>query len=155
LTSDTVIIQVSVPANALGTERSVRFHFSGYFRNNTGSNQTFTFKIKYGATTMVNCTSASIHSSAVYAAFDFSGTMANCGATNDQKVGGSMTYTRPTADPTNGYGGIGQLDTTFLAGAFRGSAAEYSTAAKTFYLYLSKSSSSVVMYVDQAILELV
>ncbi|MCX6020583.1 MAG: carboxypeptidase-like regulatory domain-containing protein [Chloroflexi bacterium] len=59
--AETTVISQSVPAGILGTTRTVKVTIEGDYVNNTGGNQSLLWKLKLGATTVVNSSSGSIN----------------------------------------------------------------------------------------------
>jgi hypothetical protein len=50
-TTETIVYNLTVPANALGTTKTLRVVFQGDYENSTGSAQNLTLKVKYGGST--------------------------------------------------------------------------------------------------------
>lgn len=127
----------SIPAGALGTTRSVHLSFRGDYLNSSGSNKTYTIKIKYGATTMyedVNTTASATNRHPLI----FDVWLGNTGETNSQY----MTFNWISGNAVAATTGLGDLATaTTNSGQIgSGTATEDSTAAKTFTVTMTLSS---------------
>lgn len=63
-TTETDILAYTVAAGTLGTDKAIRVMIKADYQNNSGSNRTFTLKLKYGATTMYSSATPSFATSA-------------------------------------------------------------------------------------------
>ncbi len=62
--TETDLLAYSVPASTLGTDKVIRVSIKASYLNNSGSDRTFTLKIKYGATTMYSSATPALTTSA-------------------------------------------------------------------------------------------
>ena len=86
--NETSIYSFTVPAGLLETNRTLRVHMVATFLNNTGNNtRTYRLRVKLGATTLLDKTTASVASNAT--AVDLSGliTLSNANSANAQVAG--------------------------------------------------------------------
>jgi hypothetical protein len=128
-TTETSVYSYSIGANVLGADGAVRLTMHGDYKNDSGSAQTFTLKVKFGSTTMFEDVSASIP--------DFGASrlpwwmqlvLANKNATNSQTFGSQYMLTSIGAGT-----GVGRIDTDelYFHGGPQGSASEDTTGALT------------------------
>jgi hypothetical protein len=85
-TTETTIYSYNVPAGLLGTTRGLRVRIRGTYTNNSGSNKTIRLRLKLGATTVLDKTSAAVATSATAANFFSTFIISNAGATNSQEA---------------------------------------------------------------------
>jgi len=153
-TSWTAALTHAVPAGSMGTNRTLRFTLSGYYRNWSGSAKNMYLRIKFGSTVMCEVTMPMGISSSAYRPITIKGNLANLNATNSQAVAAEVIFMVNTSNPTTGYGGA--TTSGFAVGALRGAASEDTTAAVTLEVALYRAdASNVSITIDQAILELV
>lgn len=137
-TTPTTVYSFSVPANLMGTTGVLRLRMVGKWDLNTGGAETLTFAVKLGATTLWDATSSAQTRTTpipLELAFD----LANMGATNAQRVGGSVLLASETAGNTAGIGDIVSGAFFRLFGNFRGTAAEDTTSAQTLSVEITLS----------------
>jgi hypothetical protein len=115
-TVETAVYSVSIPANTLGTRKSIKFKFIGDYLNNSGGNANFTVRVTYGATTLLSTGAIAIATSASRRALIVEGEIMAAGATNaqagwcditlsDQPLGGNSTVEAATYPPGKRMGG--------------------------------------------------
>ena len=137
---ETTWFTFSVPANTIGTTGVLHCVIQYDFLNNTGAGDTFTLRVKYGATTMFDDLSGAPVTNAARRIGKLEFWVAGDGATNSQLLAGSMTLGAPTAATTGTGDFAGNLG---LSGApWGGSAAEDSTAAKTLLVSIQNTTST-------------
>ncbi len=130
-----------IPANTLGSSGAVRFEIVADILNNTGAGDTFTLRIKYGATTMFADLTVGFGTDAARRPVRLLCTLAADGATNAQILSGTL-ITGPLTATTSGTGDL--IGTLAGAGglAIGGTSAEDSTAAKTLAVTVQNTTNS-------------
>lgn len=114
----------SVPGNLLGTNRAIHVYLRGTYLNTSAATKTIRLRLKYGATTVLDKTSATNASSATTGDVRAEFIITNSGATNTQEAVGQMLIERAT------------LISPIIA---NGTAAEDSTVAKTLDITITHS----------------
>jgi hypothetical protein len=76
-TDETTILQWTVPGNLLGADRSIQIDMGGDLLNNSGSNDTITFNVKYGTTTLISRTTGALGTSTPNRSWRLNGFLAN------------------------------------------------------------------------------
>lgn len=135
-TTETTLLSYTVPADLLGgTSRRLRVEMHGDQLNNSGSSDTWTLRIKYGATTMY-ADATTWATNAVRMSWNCNIAFGNATSTNNQYVSALfVTSTRGGATTGNG-----ELDGSGLSyQVLSGSAAEDSTAEKVLVVTLQHS----------------
>lgn len=139
-TTETDMFRYSVPANTLGTDKTVWVHLHGTYTNNSGSGKTLTLRIKYGATTIFNDDSISFASGADRA-WMLDTYLTARGSASSEIMYGSMTVSNNNV-ATSGIGDLTTNDT--LASSIGGNATEDSTAAKDYAITCQLSGTSTL-----------
>lgn len=140
-TTETAILSYSVPASLLSTSRGLQATIGGTYLNNDGAARNLTIRVKFGTTTMWAAT-VSLSNSATERGWRAQVEMFNAGATNDQRMSGFVSI-GPAAGPTTGTGGwVNTSSAPHLFGTIAGSAAEDTTAAKTFSITVKHGTAS-------------
>lgn len=125
--TETAIVSRQIDANSLGTTGIIRFRICGNVLQNSGT-QTGTLKVKLGATTLYNGVTPAFSANATRRGLVIEGTIHNQGATNSQRLTGSLFIGNPTAPTT----GIGSFATTMpISGIFGGTSTVDTTANQT------------------------
>lgn len=153
--AETTWLTFSVPANTVGTLGTLHCVIQYDFLNNTGAGDTFTLRVKYGATTMFDDLSVAVVANAARRDGILEFWVAGDGATNSQLLSGSLRLGSVTA-ATTGTGDI--AGTVAMSGSpFGGAAAEDSTAAKTLAVTIQNTTNSINYSVRllQAFLEII
>lgn len=83
-TTESTLMSITVPANLMGTNRAVRMTIWGDYLNNSGSNTTFTLRVKFGSTTFFGDASGNVGTSSTRRPFTLTAVVMNKGATNAQ-----------------------------------------------------------------------
>jgi hypothetical protein len=134
-TAETDLYSFSVPASTLGTTRSLRLLIDGDQLNNSGSTDTVTLKIKYGATTLYEDTATYV-TNATRISWKFIITLGNTTATNAQYVSaGFFASTRGGATTGNGDFNANGIQNTILSGT----STEDSTTTLTYKVTIQHS----------------
>lgn len=81
----------TIPNNTLGTHSKYRITVSGRYLNNSGGNDTITFKVYFGATNAWGSVTGNLATSAAYHAFVWQFYLAAGGATNKQRLHGFVS----------------------------------------------------------------
>ena len=130
-TTETVVLSYSVPGGTLGTANGLRWMVWGVYLNNTGANQNYTIRVKYGGTTLIADASGNITTSTVNRVMRLDGELLANGATNSQVGWIRVGLSAPTA-ATTGLGELGALNTRYnVASSTNAGIAVDSTAAQT------------------------
>jgi hypothetical protein len=126
--AETSVYSFSVPGNLLSTNRSIRVVMHGTYLNNSAATRTIRLRLKYGATTVCDKTSATNAASATTADFWAEFVLSNTGTTNSQEAVMNLAIDRAGAyiSPI--------IDT--------GVATEDSTAAKTLDITVTHSTNN-------------
>lgn len=95
----------TVPAGTLSQGRSYRLLMYGVWLNNTGSNQTITLKVKYGATTLFDDITGAIATGAAYRWWRLAVTLSANGSVSAQTFEGAFSL----SDLTVTTAGVGNL----------------------------------------------
>lgn len=82
---------VAITGGQLGANDGLEFVFWGSLLNNSGASQSYTFRLKYGGTTILSAASPALQASATTIGYTFRGIVKNAGATNSQKASGAIT----------------------------------------------------------------
>jgi len=140
------VVQFAVPANSLGTNKSLVVEMNGSYLQNTGSSTNITIIFTYGATTnffVANPVPASVNPRAWWIRC----TLRNVDATNAQELDGEM-LTKEAGAATVGNGAWNFASALSGSGGFYGTSAEDSTAAKnfTFLVQLQSAASSATIF---------
>ena len=139
-TTETTLYSVSVPGGTLSTDNILHVRMNGTVFSNNGSGSTFRVKIKYGATTLYDSTSASVNDSSNTNPFEMNFILAANGATNAQKLAGRFE-TANVGAATAGYGymGVTTGNGTGVNTPLYGTAAIDSTLAQTLAVTVTHS----------------
>lgn len=136
-TAETSIFSGTVPGGTLGTQGCVHVVASGIWLNNSGSNATFTLKIKYGATTLFEDVSATLTSTGFTRTWQLEFRLFADNSTSAQRLAGTIAM-GTAAGVTTGYGDI--AGTVSMGNPpFGGTSAEDSTANKTLDVTITLS----------------
>jgi len=150
----TDILNFSVPAGMLGTNKMIRGKLVCDYLNNGAATSTLTITAVYGATTMfADATAANaIDADVRPCSIDF--TLSALGATNSQRFDGVVEFGNVNT-ATTGVGDMGATDTG--SWGIQGAAAEDSTAAKTLQIRVthSKNNANTRFRMHYATLELI
>ena len=140
--TETTIYTFSVPANTLMNDRALRLTLTGQYRNGSGSNKTLNVKLKYGATTYTNKTSANLGSNSATGTAAFVFNFTENGA-NTQRA-----YSQHSVESGNG---------TSIDFTDRGNGAETTNSAKSLVVTVTHSAANANLNFtkDFAVLELV
>ncbi len=151
--SEQTIFTGTVPANCMGTDRMLRLAIRGTAKNQTGSGRLFQIRLKFGGSTLVDC-SISLASSATLTTFWVDVEIQNDAATGAQNVtlratlpGGSA----PATGTAGGSAGTGAIRTVEATGAVD------TTSDQTLAVTLQLPVSDANLYADieRGMLELV
>jgi hypothetical protein len=152
--TERTLYSFSVPGGTLSSKYTLRLVLTGTILNNTGSSDSTTFKIKYGATTLY-AASHSLGASANRRSWRIEVELTGFNATNVQELAGMFAIGTMTV-ATTGTGGLAATAATVvpITGA---AGAEDSTADKTLAVtsQFTASSANLEIVVRRAILELV
>ncbi|MDZ4340442.1 MAG: hypothetical protein U1B94_09570 [candidate division NC10 bacterium] len=125
--AETTVYSFSVPGGTLGTDKMLRLTLLGSYLNNSGAGSEITYRVKYGATTIMTALTRVFASDASRRAVRLICLLAAQNATNAQVAHGDELTCNP--------GGVAGATTDFDTGehrtGFHDSIAEDSTAAKT------------------------
>lgn len=139
--TETTLYTKSIGAGHMSTDRWLIGDVVGDFLNSSGGGLGVTFRIKFGATTLVDTNTLTIASNAARQPFAIHFEIVNLGATNSQWLDGYLklsTNSSGTAFTT----GLGNSTTANPFWPMAGSAAEDTTAAKTLTVTAQLSSTS-------------
>ncbi len=103
-TTETTIFTTTIPAGIMGNNRAIHTLLLGGYVNNSGSNRTFTLRIKLNGTTYFEDTSSSLPSDAAGRAFWCHLVFKNQGAANNNRLKGLFILSSP-GGVTTGAGG--------------------------------------------------
>lgn len=151
--TEQTIFTGTVPANCMGTDRMLRLAIRGTAKNQTGSGRAFQIRLKFGGSTLVDC-SITLASSATLTTFWVDVEIQNDAATNAQNVtlratlpGGSA----PATGTAGGSAGTGAIRTV------EGTGTVDTTSDQTLAVTLQLPVSDVNLYADieRGMLELV
>lgn len=155
--AETSLYSFSVPAGILGTNKTLRLRLWGDYLQNNGAARTLNVKIKLGATTLYDDTTAVITASASRHPFDFEIILKNQNSASVQRLGGTLSMGVAGAATT----GLGDLAAVIAAATgfstpIRGTAAENSANALTLAVTITHSASSANQEIrrDGGILEI-
>ena len=152
--TERTLYSFSVPGGTLSNKYTLRLVLTGTILNNTGSSDSTTFKIKYGATTLY-AASHSLGASANRRSWRIEVELTGFNATNVQELAGVFAIGTITV-ATTGTGGLAATAATVvpITGA---AGAEDSTADKTLAVtsQFTASSANLEIVVRRATLELV
>ena len=127
--TQTTIYAPSIPADTLGTDRSVIAHIWGTYNNDTGGNRQLDWRVELGGTGIIATASGpNLATSSNDRVWHLCCEVNADGATNDQNVWLQMTVAQ-AQNQTTGVGG--SSNRYWLGGMWQGDAAEDSTAALT------------------------
>jgi hypothetical protein len=138
--AETTLYSVTVPANAMGTDRAVELDIIGDYFNNSGAGRTYTFKVKFGGTIIYQDASISITAAATRRPWVCTLLLANQGATNAQSGSGHL-WIPPSTAPTTGTGAMSVTAAAPWCFLFADSTID-STANQTFELTIQHSASN-------------
>jgi len=127
--AETSVYSFTVPGNLLETNRAIRVVLYGTYLNNSGATKTIRLRLKYGATTVCDKTSVTNANSATTADVSAEFVLTNNNATNSQEGMERLLIDR-----------AGSLISPVID---TGTAAEDSTADKTFDVTVTHSAASV------------
>ena len=151
--SEQTIFTGTVPANCMGTDRMLRLAIRGTAKNQTGSGRLFQIRLKFGGSTLVDC-SINLASSATLTTFWVDVEIQNDAATGAQNVtlratlpGGSA----PATGTAGGSAGTGAIRTVEATGAVD------TTSDQTLAVTLQLPVSDANLYADieRGMLELI
>ena len=139
--TETSIYSFSVPGGTFSTNRMLRLNLICDYLNNSGTTKFFTFKVKYGGTTLYSDTMNTIAANASRTPLYIVLLLAANNATNAQVLGGYINL----SDPGGATSGIGDFadDEIMAHTAIGGSATEDSTGALTFDVTITHSASDI------------
>lgn len=152
--TEQTVASFTVPGGALGTDRSVTLVAYLRMLNDSGSSQGFTFRVKYGATTMyADATSSTLfNTNANHRMIRIEATLFAENSATAQRLGGQF-YIGAAGTATTGTGDAGST-TNSLQFAFGGTAAENSATDQTFAItmQLTAANASYEIIRDKAVL---
>jgi len=156
-TSESDLVSVTVPGGALGTTRTLRAVLNCDYLNNSGSDRTFTLRIKLGSTTLYDAITIALPAAATRRAVRAVIEISNIASAAVQAIGGFVIISNTTA-PT---AGIGQLTTdeipaqTPIGNASGG--AEDTSTNKTFAVTVQHSAAdaNLAFRLNAAVVEVV
>jgi hypothetical protein len=111
--AETTLYSVTVSANAMSTDRLVQMLIEGDFLNNTGSNQTFVLKVKFGGTTVFEDTTATLATSGIRRITSIEVLLMAVSA-SAQEGNLKMFFGGAAADPAVGKGSITDTTAVYL-----------------------------------------
>lgn len=110
-TTETNVLGVNIPANALGTNRMIHMKLLGDMNQNSGANQTFTLKAFFSSSTIYQDATTNIASASGRRAVEMNFWLWNNNSTSSQGFGGDVNV----SVQNNATVGFGQLDSTAAA----------------------------------------
>jgi hypothetical protein len=137
----TSIYSVAIPANYMGTNRTVRTKLIGEYWHSVGATATLTVRIGLSTTTMFQDATAALAVSANSRPVWIECNVVNLGATNSQVLGGEINV-GGTGGATTGQGDIAAAGTS---GVIRGTAAVDTTSAVTLDFFIRHSAASTLI----------
>lgn len=143
--TETTILTGTIPANTLGTTKSLLFESFGDYFNNSGGNRTIQIKMKYGGTTLIDATTAIVSPQATHRALFIRGMIGDSGANNSQ-VGQVKYEMSINGSPASGYGSFAGFSASGGAG---GISAVDSTVDQTFVVTVTLSNAETTSYYNQ------
>lgn len=152
-TSETTIFTRSIPAGTLSTNKILRFTLIGDAQADTG-NPSYTFRIKYGSTTLYDASTASVTNGAGRRAVWMELLFLAQNSTTVQYLGGQIIFQNESvANVTTGIGSI-ENDALDGIGSIGGNSSENSANALSFTVTVQISASSNDFRRNGAVLEL-
>ena len=141
-TTTTSIYSVSIPANVMGTNRTVRTRLQGEYWHSVGATATMNIRIGLSTTTMWYDTSAALVVSTTSRPVNMDFDLTNLGATNSQLLWGKILIGEVVAIT-----GWGELDTDEIMATtpFHGTAAVNTTSAVTLDVFVRHSVASTLV----------
>jgi hypothetical protein len=152
--AETAVYTYTVPGGTLGTGGGLHIRLFGTYLNNHNTGDSVVVSVKFGATTLWSSSASLTTRSANPASLYFDVFLGNTGATNSQKLGGSVSFGRsPTSAPA---AGTGSFSTTNIDALPYGTSAEDSTAAKTLTITVKFNTAQTTLALSKqaAIVEL-
>lgn len=151
--AETNIFTTSIAGGVMGTTGRVAWTIYGNSLNNSGAVRTFTLKVKLGASTLYNGTSATYSTATDRRPIVIRGGIQNVGSAASQVFNGEFVMGSATA-PTTGIGAIAAAMP--LQAVLAGTATEDTTTAKSLTLTLTHSiaNASLEMKFDSIVVEL-
>jgi hypothetical protein len=140
VTTEADMFRYNVPGNTLGIDKTIWVHLHGTYTNNSGSNRTFTFRVKYGASLMFADDSINL-ASGNDRAWSLDAYLTARGAASAEIVYGSFNISAVNA-ATSGVGDMSANDT--LTSSLSGNCTEDSTSAKDFALTYQASGTATL-----------
>lgn len=133
--AETSLYSRSVTGGVMSTNRALRLTVVGDYFNNSGAGRTIQFKVKLGATTLYDDTSASIAASATRRAFRMEVNLGNRDSASSQAMAGHIAISVDGA--TTGLGDLATVD--LVSTTIYGTAVEDTSSAKTFAVTVTHS----------------
>ena len=151
---ETSLASISVPGNAMRTDRMVRLTLIADYLNNSGVARTLTVRVKFGATTLYNDVSVAFTAGALRRPIAFTIWLASQNANNVQVLGGQIDI-GTMGGATSGLGDLAVTAPQLTV--LTGSAAEDSPIAKTFDITVQHSLAAATISIRRlyALFELV
>lgn len=149
-TTETTVFTSTIAANTLGSTKQLRLILIGDYLNNSGGNDTFTLRTKFGATTVLSA-APSLSTSANRRTVRLEVLLSAENATNAQRVNGVCMF----QGTSNGVAGSMESSPVVMLGS-HASVAEDSTGALAFVVTAQHgaSSANISFIAHSAVLEL-
>lgn len=133
--------EVTIGAGVMGTNRMLRVTLIGDYLNNTGTDKTFTLKIKFGSTVLYEDPTPNITANAIRRPLWFEFMIANLGAANSQFMHGRYRL-GAASGATTGTGDLSFGDFNGASFAMIGTAALDTTTSKLLEVTVTHSAAS-------------
>ena len=141
------MLNYSVPGNSMGANGCVRFTITGYLLQNQATGTTYTFKIKFGTTTIYQDTGPSIAQSANKLPFRIVGEIYNKNATNANACNALIMISN-AGGATTGLGDVGndENSTAVIMDSEGADTTKDTTTAQTLQVTVTMSVSDATVH---------
>ena len=135
------VYSYDVQGGTLETEGALYLALNGDYLNNTGSNRTFTLKVKYGGSVLYEDGSPSLTSNVNRMVLNLGFYLTSGGGASDQNMTGFMEISDRSSTPTTGTGRLSTVSFRYVfAGALSGTV--NSSATKTLAVTITHSAAA-------------
>jgi hypothetical protein len=142
--AETPIFSYNMPAGLLGTDRTLQVQLMGDLLNNSGANQSITFRVAVGGVTVYGDFTGAIATSASRRPWNWILNFANLGAANQNYLSGTLML-GVAGNATTGLGDIGAAGFREVAVASAGALAFDTAAAQTIAVFAQLSAANAAL----------